>query len=519
MAKYANTNLPRETVLKTSDQPGLTHEGAPGYVKDARTGLFTMAVTSLTAENSFYESAATRDGRMSAYVRQLTEEDPEFVAKLVPWLRETANMRSAPLVIAAEYALAGGPNKRQVIDSALRRPDEPAEFVGYWLARTGKKTMPGGVQRGVADAVQRLYTEYGVLKYDSSRNSIRAADVIELTHPKATGDHQGDLYTWLLDKRHHGDVRVGTARLPMIRARNQLLAIPEERRRDMLRNGAWVDYASAAGLTWEFLSGWLPGGMDAEAWEAAIPQMGYMALLRNLRNFDEAGVSDSVKLRVAQIISDPDRVAKSKQFPFRFWSAYDATKSVYWAPYLERALELSVQNIPEFEGSTLVLVDVSASMSWSAYSKRGSVRPCDVAALFGAAVFTKNPKSTRVAVFGSRSAEVTPGTRGSILRHMETFRKNHGVDHGTAIASAVRSQYKGEDRVVIFTDMQTADGAARDSAGDSFIHYFDLAGYDVSPDKIGEDGVFMYGGFTDATFRQMPLYEMSRRVDWDTVLS
>jgi hypothetical protein len=81
----------------------------------------------------------------------------------------------------------------------------------------------------------------------------------------------------------------------------------------------------------------------------------------------------------------------------------------------------------------------------------------------------------------------------------------------------VDGHYRDEDRVVVFTDEQTHDGGASGRA--KFTHYFDLAGYRSSPDKIGVDGTFMYGGFTDATFRQMKLNELIRTSDWDSILS
>jgi hypothetical protein len=64
-----------------------------------------------------------------------------------------------------------------------------------------------------------------------------------------------------------------------------------------------------AGVSWERLSGWLPGGMAAEAWEAVIASMGVMALVRNLRNFDEAGISEASIEAVMAKITDADEVA------------------------------------------------------------------------------------------------------------------------------------------------------------------------------------------------------------------
>ena len=85
-----------------------------------------------------------------------------------------------------------------------------------------------------------------------------------------------------------------------------------------------------AGFSWERLSGWLPGGMDAEAWEAVIPSMGVMALVRNLRNFDQAGISEPAIEAVIAKITDADEVAKARLFPYQVWSAYKHAPSDNW---------------------------------------------------------------------------------------------------------------------------------------------------------------------------------------------
>lgn len=515
MSKYnVQTEKRPKTALATTEETGYTHEGASGFSKDARTELFTLAVTSITNEQHFYETADSRDSRLRSLVRQLAADDPEFIVKLVPWLRNTANMRSAPLVIAAEYAIASGSKRRQVIDSAMVRADEPGEFIGYYKTVTGRRTLPAGIQRGVADAVQRLYTEHAALKYDSARNAIRMSDVIEMTHPKPQAEWQGVLYEWLLDKRHNPtDVRANVAQLPMVQARQRIEAINPDKRREMLPT--MQPLFDAAGVTWEYISGWLPGGMDAEAWEAVISRMGYMALLRNLRNFDDAEIADGTRHHVEGVLQNPERVAKSRQFPYRFWSAYKHLHSLDWGPVLEKALEHSTQNIPGLEGTTLVMVDTSASMN-ATVSAKSKVTLAEIGALFGAALYQRDPKSARIVAWATDSEDVTPGRRGSILRQVEKI-VDTNVGYGTYLSKAISKHYQGEDRIVVFTDLQTHDGGARDRA--QFVHYFDLGGYQVSPDRVGNGRTFMYGGFTDATFRQMHLHELTGRSDWDTILS
>ncbi|GGP65218.1 TROVE domain-containing protein [Saccharothrix coeruleofusca] len=110
-----------------------------------------------------------------------------------------------------------------------------------------------------------------------------------------------------------------------------------------------------------------------------------MALLRNLRNFDQAGVSDAVAAEVAARLADPARVQRSRQLPMRFLSAHRAVPSLRWAWALERAIDHSLPNVPALGGRTLILVDTSGSMD-SRFSRDGSLMRWDAAAVFGIAL-------------------------------------------------------------------------------------------------------------------------------------
>lgn len=136
-------------------------------------------------------------------------------------------------------------------------------------------------------------------------------DVIELAHPKPSEPWQSDLFRYLLDRRHHPEAMTVPATLPKVARRAELEAASVDERRPLLRESG-AELLADAGATWEWLAGWLPGGMDAEAWEAVIPSMGYMALLRNLRNFEEAGISDAATRYVLGVLADPERVARSR---------------------------------------------------------------------------------------------------------------------------------------------------------------------------------------------------------------
>jgi hypothetical protein len=317
------------------------------------------------------------------------------------------------------------------------------------------------------------------------------------------------------------------------------MALPVEQRRAVITSPGGVERLAEAGMTWEALAGWLQGPMDKEAWEAMIPSMGIMAQIRNLRNFDQAGVSDEVAQQVIDRLTNPHEIAESRQFPFRFLAAHRATSeagSLRWAYPLERALNHSLANVPSLGGRTLILVDRSPSMFPdrgyyvpNATDKKLGISRADQAAIFGSALALRAEKATLVE-FGGEAQEITVPRGASVLPLVETF----GEIGYTDIAAAVRTFYKNHDRVIIITDEQTRAGylaaMERDSRGnyqrttevsidalvplDVPVFMWNLAGYTASAMASGSNARFTLGGLTDSAFRLIPLLESGAEGVW-----
>ena len=49
----------------------LTHEGGPGYLRDAKGELFVLGVANMVGEDTFYETAGQRDARFAGLLRKL----------------------------------------------------------------------------------------------------------------------------------------------------------------------------------------------------------------------------------------------------------------------------------------------------------------------------------------------------------------------------------------------------------------------------------------------------------------
>ncbi|MEU2880107.1 TROVE domain-containing protein [Streptomyces sp. NPDC007070] len=523
MARFnTKTARPRSaSPVATTGRALRTYEGGRGHERDARSELFLLAVSNMVSQQTFYESAGDRDDRFARLVRELAVADPSWTAGLLGWLRGEGNMRTASLVGAAEYVRArltagatDGPTGRQVVASVLQRPDEPGELLAYWTAAYGRN-VPKPVKRGVADAVRRLYHPKSLLKYDTASKGYRFGDILNLVHasPDPAKPWQGELFRYALDRRHHPDTAVPPAALPLLTAHRELMALPVERRRAVVTGPGGAERLAAAGMTWEALAGWLQGPMDKAAWEAVIPSMGSMALVRNLRNFDEAGVSDEVAARVAAKISDPAEVARSRQFPFRYLAAYQHAPSLRWAYPLEQALGHSLANVPALPGRTLVLVDRSGSMFWSRVSERSQLTRADAAAVFGTALALRAADADLVQ-FGSTSAAVEFRRGESVLKVQERF----GDLGGTDTTEAVRRHYRGHDRVLIVTDEQYSAHRHGDPTAQIPdrvpVYTWNLEGYRAGHGPSGTGNRHTFGGLSDSAFRMVSLLESARDADW-----
>jgi hypothetical protein len=512
MAKLAALpKRPPTAAIKTRSKfkpDTITHEGGAGFSRKPKSELFLLAVTNMVGEKTFYEDATDRDARFEALISQVALADPDWIARFVPYLRNTMNMRSASIVMAAELVhtkltqpvAASTITNRTIVRSAIARADEMAEFIGYWRSRFGK-SLPMPVKRGIADAAVHFINERNAIKWDGQGKPIRFADILDIVHPTPVAPWQATLWKHLLDERHGHATEVPEA-LTTLRAYRTAQALEGDAFRSSFPE-------VAEHFTWETASSKY-GKLDAAFWQALVPHMGYMALLRNLRNLDGATVDETTIEIVRKKLRDPDEVAKSRQFPMRFLSAWKTVVGMRWAETLETALGLSVLNVPELRGRTLVLVDVSGSMA-GALSAKSDLARWEAAAVFGAALAVRNDGD--LVTFDTTSRKVPAAKGGSILRVVDVIRTQ--VGGGTNTVDAVLSNYKGHDRIVILTDEQAFSDARLNSVIglDVPIYTYNLAGYKAAHLPSGGKR-YTFGGLSDAAFTAMDLLERDTDSGW-----
>lgn len=518
MAKFNQASKTRTGVtspIKSTTKTGVTGNGSLGYVRDEKSELFLLAVANFVGKDTFYESAKNRDDRFVRLSQAVAVSDPKWFKSFVGWLRNDAFMRSGSVVAAVEGAKAlhdagvlnGTP--RAIVAAAQVRADEPGEVLAYYQSKYGKN-FPAYLKKGVADGARKLYNEYSLLKYDTESKGFRFADVIQLSHAKARDEKQNALFSHALDRRY-GNVNGIPEELEMIAKRALLMSeFDADEKRALVTSGRVGVTFKEAGMTWEALSGWLQGPMDKAAWESIIPSMGHMALLRNLRNFLQAGVSQGVLRDVLNRISDPAEVAKGKQFPFRYLAAYQANRdNLRVAAALEDALQASLANVPSLSGNTLILVDRSGSMTWTSDKNMG-LTFADQAAIFGSALALRAENATLVQ-FGTSSSEVNFRKDDSVLKMLNKYRDLGGTNTARAIQTHLTQKH---DRVIIVTDEQYYGAGPSEVVPKSTpLYTWNLNGYKVG-DFSGQSKRHTFGGLTDKAFVQIPLIEAGQQAKW-----
>lgn len=505
MARFNNaSHRPRRgNSLAELRELGTNHEGSLGHRADARSELFVTAATSLVEDN-FYESASQTSARLSALASEVAVADPVWFGEFVNWLRNGANMRSASVLVAVSGAKAmldaGVPGARGVISAAIARADEPGEVLAAWRSMVSR-SLPSAVKRGVNDAIDRVWNEYAVAKYDSGSAAFSMRDVMNLTHPRMANEALG---AYIMATGY--DREADTSALPMLAARAEFSAMDADAKRAFVLSGRGKE----AGVTWEVAASAL-GKPDAEVWEALLPQMGYMARLRSLRRLEEAGVRAEVLDDLARWLADPANVAKSRQLPLRFLSAFREVPSLRFGHALDAAVNASLANVEALPGSTLVLVDRSGSMS-APLSARSKLTREDAANVFGAAVAMRSKEATFVD-FGATSEVVDLKGFKSVL---QVANRPQNVGHSTMTATAVRRHFDGHDRVIILTDDQSMDGdPGKAVPADVPVYLWDLSGYSFGGFAFAEGANrHKFGGLTDASFGAIRLIEQGRDQKW-----
>jgi 60 kDa SS-A/Ro ribonucleoprotein len=457
---------------KRTEMTKATHEGAPARGFDAKTKLYMLACTSMMSGDLFYEKQYERLERFRNLFAEVahTKSGGEFLRKLTYYVREHMKLRTMPAIMVGEALVNGLEEAAGCAKHAWKRGDEHLETMAY-LKASGEKWFRA-LRRLVAQRLNEMSAR-SLIKYQCKNKSISQRDAIKIVHPVPDSEEKGALFKFIV----HGKDAL----------------TPDEKRFLPEGNISWEQNVSEKGST-------------KEVWTESIGLMGYMALLRNLRNIIESGVDHDVLLGVASRIESQEEVLKSKQLPFRFLSAlrslpHNAPLRIREAIYT--AMNEAARNAPNLPGETLVLVDLSGSMQYQ-LSARSTVTRLDAAACL-AGIFASRG-AVDLWAFGTSAGrlDIAPWTPvGSVVSAVvgAVGRFGHGTNIGSSLEVALAAS--AADRVLVLTDMQSHDSLSHNAW--KFLHrggqlyMMDLTGYSSTPAPSREN-VHHISGFSERVF-------------------
>lgn len=365
--------------------------------------------TCLLWENSFYQSGQSIAQNIADLCLKVS---PVQISELAVKTRNDLKLRHVPLFLAVQLAKRADLSvaDRQLIAMTLpqviQRPDEMGEFLSLYMGDR-RQPLSAQVKKGLALTYPK-FSAYQLAKWNREAK-YTLKDIMFLTHPKPKDAVQAEVWKKLV---------AGT------------LESPE---------------------TWEVR---LSRGEDPKhVWSSMLTKkangfrdLGYMALLMNLRNINAAGVDQSL---VESAILDGAPL--SKALPLRFVNAAEH------APMYKDVLSAALQSVAlgTLEGGTAVVIDVSGSMN-GRVSEKSSLSRWQAAAVLGILIQTVC-KDSALFSFSNRVEYISKARGLDVIEAV-----NHSQPHGgTRLRDALRRvklSTRGLSRVVVITDEQSQDG-------------------------------------------------------------
>ena len=478
MSKY---NSPKAV----APQPNTVNAaGGQAYKLDPKQELAELILTTNVTKMA-YQSEDDIVKRLDSLLKQV---DPLFAAKAAVYTRHVEGKRTVTHVMASQLGqlVSGQPWGKDFYEAIVRRPDDMLEIVAHYF-RNGRKPLPNALKKGFAAAFSK-FGSYQLAKYKKEKAQISLKDLECLVHPTPT-EKNSEALKKLLD----GSLK---------------------------NTDTWEAQLSEAGVEAEGDEE-VKEEKKAQVWKNLVEDksLGYLALIRNLRNVLQSADDATVDALVDQI-TDAAAIKKSLVYPVQIYVAYceisklgSTQKNRKILGALDTALNLSVDNVPAMD-NTVVLIDQSGSMD-QALSDNGAARVRDVAHVFAAAMMKRS--NVDVIVFASNARAFSYSPTSSVMDIVQQLNSRF-LNGGTSLETAFREikghQYK---RVVVLSDMQVWDGRAggvlyKSLGYTPYLYSINLQGHGSATFDPGNRKVSMIAGWSSELFNLMKTVEIDPAV-------
>ncbi len=432
--------------------------GGKAFSSSAVQSLSQIAATNCF-NGTYYVSAETN----LQLAKQAAEgvEDSEFLAKVAIYSRDKAYMKDMPAFLTVMLAARIKPdtfttksfkkirvrNKEselfhKVFDKVIDNGKMLRNFIQ--IARSGAAGRKFNMSAGaVRKAIQRWFDNRSpdVLFKASIGNDPSMRDILRMCRPKANSPQKNALFAYEVGKSYE------FGSLP------EIVQSYENFKKNKEVVPSNVDFRMLDSL-----------GLTNEQWKEVARNASWHMTRMNLNTFHRHGVLEDktlVKI-IADRLRDQTEVQRSRVFPYQLMMSYVASLGnvpIEIGNAIQDAMELAIDNVPDFKGQIYICVDTSGSMGSPVTGHRpGSttaVRCVDVASLFASAILRKN-QNAQVIPFDTRVHKCDLNPRDTVITNAQKLAKfgGGGTDCATALHSLNAVKATG-DAVIYISDYES----------------------------------------------------------------
>ena len=529
MAKFRNENLrktlagmqPDAKLVEAVTMPkpdAKNRQGHDAYQLDKWMRLLTVLNT-LKLENQFYRSENEAMKELKSLVDECAKEDAYFVAQCIVYSRCVGEGMRSINHLAASYLAphcAGKDwakrfyslwNKRTKSGGTVFRPDDMAEIVACFSSMNDTKAT-NAMKKGFREAIENL-DAYQLLKYKKS-----IIDVANIVHPRpekstAVAEVNGEKVSVITAIMKGMSVSADTWEVAQSDAGQEVAKAVREGK---------IDEVQAEKILKE---------AKADNWDALLTEgkLGVLAAVRNLRNVLKTVTKSGTIDKLADLVGNGDAIRKGRVMPYQIDIAHEVLQSEFsnvdsrkLSKALLKGYEAAVPNLAEMlPGRTLVMIDLSGSMTWGAVTVEGTrssykSTPADKAALI-AATIVKATNADLIA-FGSSAKYVNWNANADVFTIAKSMKANMG---GTSLAAAwTEAARSGRvyDRVIILSDNECNRGSSYSAymqyvkkLGGPYVYSVDLGAYGTT--QVAGDKVRYYYGYGYSMFEDIAKCEFN----------
>lgn len=550
MARY-NTNTKKKPEKVTN------HQGGTGYKLNPKMEL--IGILSTGFNKNYYESMGDREKRFKELIISLSKTDVEFVAKAMVYARSVIGQRSVTHFgsVALTPYLSGTElgkrffskrNRKDQVGGIVHRVDDMLEIIAAYKHFNPGKPLPNSMKKGFCKAIESA-DRFELSRYQGKGKSVSMVDVVNLVHPvssevngsvtitkaaydKAISGTKFDPKSKKFDSKYEGitkiykDGDVDMVRIPTLHALviGELKQIDTSEAKNSDTGQKVAAKVKSGEITRLEAKEELAKGIE-DNFGTLIKEhkIGYIALIRNLKNILKYSSNKTIIDAACKMIVDKKLIKQSLVFPHQIDLALEMVLQelgeINVRPLLtalDKAYELSVPNLTELftYGKTAVVYDTSGSMQGGYWGKvmlgngkQINKAPVEKAALV-AATLAKGIDAD-VYQFATSCCQVTYNPLDSVNSIKTHFTKQIGkVGHGTSFSSiATTLKSNRYDRVFIISDMQGRDEVSRANFNNNpHIYNVDITSYGTTMFKPGNKNYQLFGYTAE-------LYELIGKVE------